>query len=57
MKNLLFFLWMLLFPLIDAWIMYIFSKATNKSSDGLNLGEIIVFMVVWFAVGFLLYER
>lgn len=57
MRNLLFFLWMLLFPLIDDVSLYIRSKAGKKSSDHESDGETaLAFFIFYIVVAYILHE-
>lgn len=59
MTNLVFFLWMLLFPLteeIGDWITIKYKKPVELDGDGGTI-YVIIFGIIYLGVGYLLYEK
>lgn len=58
MKNLLFFLWMMFFPMIDDVARYIRCKTNQKQDDGEYSWYAGIFLLaIYFIVAKLLYEN
>lgn len=58
MKNLIFMLWMLLYPLVTAFGAYLYGKVSNRVvTAGSVTAALVVEIATWMFVGYLLYER
>ena len=58
MKNLVFMLWMLLFPLISIISSYIDSLySVDNYSDGVKAFTALIMIILYVVVGILLYEK
>lgn len=59
MKNLLFFLWMMFFPLVDnitTWVIWQ-TKGEKMKENSYEWIEVVANGILYLIVGYLLYER
>ena len=57
MKNLVFMLWALLFPLMEDIAEYFESRATQLPHEKRTRNQILSLLIIYFFVGWLLYEK
>ena len=56
MRNLIFVMWMLGFQLVNELGDYL-TPSTHEYSDWVTAAASLCMLIVWFGVGYLLYER